>query len=278
MKNLNLLNTIPIEEFDLIKDSKNIATKNRLDQIRPNIASNYDSYINSFDTIQNIGISTYSGNEEIDLRGCYTIKTAARDNLLSRIINVQTIHFKHVCPYCLIFPRTTYDHYIPEGAYPEYSVLYKNLIPCCTTCNGKKLAFWRVNGNRSIIHYYNDIIPDIQFLFGALQFDNKNIPYISFNIHQTQGIDNNLFNIIQTHFVRLDLTSRYSDNIDLVISDIIDDVESNRAEFGNILTNKSIANIILNKSTRNKIHYGVNYWKSIAMDLLANSEIFINNI
>jgi hypothetical protein len=278
MKNLNTLNTIPIDEFDLIKARKNITTRNRLNQVRPNIVLNYNNYIDNFFTIQNIGNSTYIGDEENDLRGCYTIKTKARDNLLSRIIDKQTTHFKHICPHCLLLPRTTFDHYIPEANYPEYSVLSKNLIPCCTTCNGKKLEFWRVNGNRAIIHYYYDLIPDIQFLFGNLEFDFNNIPIITFSINHTVGIDANLFNIIQTHFTRLELTERYSKSIDLLISDIKDDVDSNRAEFGDILTQNSISNIIINKSNRNKIHYGINYWKSIAMDLLANSDKFINSI
>lgn len=277
MKNLNALTTKPIDEFDLIKAKKNIATRNRLNQIRPNIVIDYNNYIDNFSTIHNIGNSTYTSDEEVDLRGCYTITTDARDNLLRRIISSQTTHFKHVCPYCLLLPRTTYDHYIPEGSYPEYSVLSKNLIPCCTTCNGKKLTYWRANGNRTIIHYYNDLIPNIQFLFGTLEFDN-NVPSISFNINKTEGIDDNLFNIIKTHFIRLDLTNRYSESIDLVISDLKDDVESNRAEFGNSLTTNSISNIIINKSARNKVNYGNNYWKSIAMDLLANSETFINSL
>ncbi|MFN4151980.1 MAG: hypothetical protein ACK4IX_13650, partial [Candidatus Sericytochromatia bacterium] len=71
MKNLNALTTTPINEFDLIKAKKNIITRNRLNQIRPNIVIDYNNYIDNFSTIHNIGNSIYKGDEEVYLRGCY---------------------------------------------------------------------------------------------------------------------------------------------------------------------------------------------------------------
>lgn len=278
MKNLNYPNTNEIQEFDSIANSKHINTRNRLHNIRNRVVSDYESYLNDFATISQIGPSTFNPDESSDLRNCYQIQTAARDKLLSKIVDWQTDQFKDTCPYCLLLNRTTYDHYIPEGKYPVYSVLAKNLLPCCHTCNSKKNEYWRENRVRAILHFYNDLIPQTQFLFGTLAFNQNNIPVVSFNLQQTQGISNDLFTIIQKHFERLDLNKRYTMSINLVVSDIKVDVTTNRSVFGNSVTAQSITDCILIKSNCLKQHYGINYWKSIAMDLLANSQQFINSL
>jgi len=278
MKNLSYLNNIEIDEYNLIKDSKHHDIRNRLDQIQPSVVMSYNEYLNNFQLIHQIGPSTFNDQESSDLRSCYKIKTAARDNLLTRIVNNQTVHFKHICPYCLLNTRSDYDHYIPEQAYPVYCVLPKNLIPCCGECNRKKWSYWRDNGSRAVLHFYNDLIPEVQFLAGTLTFNQQNLPHISYQITQTPGISNAIFTIITYHFNRLELIERYEQHLDLVVSDILDDVEANRQEFGMTLTTQAIANVILNKSNRLRQHYGNNYWKSIALDLLANSQQFLSTL
>lgn len=278
MKNLNYITVVEFDEFELIKNSKHKDLRVRLSSLKNSIESDYNLYLNSFSTIQNIGPSTYNVDDSAALRSCYLSKTAASDSLLTRIVDNQTTHFKHICPYCLLIPRITYDHYIPEGSYPVYSVLAKNLIPCCSICNSKKSGYWRINDSRAIIHFYNDLIPDIQFLFATLSFNQNNVPSVDFTLSQSTGISNDLFSIIQEHFNRLELCDRYSGSIDLVASDIIDDIEDMRNEFGDIVENEAISRIILRNSNRLKQHYGVNYWKSIIMDLLANSTVFIESL
>jgi 5-methylcytosine-specific restriction endonuclease McrA len=278
MKNIHYLNTVEIDEFNLIKASKHTGTRARIDLIIDQVEDSYDQYLNNFQNIHNIGPSTFTVSDGNDLRSFYKIKTIARDNLLKRIIDNQTVHFKHTCPYCLLNIRSTYDHYVPEEKYPVFCVLVKNLIPCCTICNGKKLEFWRINGGRGILHFYIDIIPQIQFLFGTLTFSVTNIPFISYNLTQTPPISNNLYSIIEHHFSRLELIDRYQKSLDLLISDIIDDVEINRIEFGNAVTQQTISNLITLKASRLRTYYGRNYWKSIALDLLANSPQFISSL
>lgn len=47
------------------------------------------------------------------------------------------------CPFCglgdiksnLLSKRDAYDHYLPKDIYPFNSVNFKNLVPCCNTCN-----------------------------------------------------------------------------------------------------------------------------------------------
>ena len=277
MRNLNYLNSIEIDEFDLIKDSKHLATRQNLENIRHRVINRYNAYLNGFDTIHGMVNSTFIDPEKSNLQGCYTIKTIARDNFLGRIINNQTDEFKQICPYCLILPRTTFDHYVPEEDYPVFSVLGKNLIPSCTTCNGKKLTYWRNGGARTIIHFYNDIIPNIQFIFGNLTF-NQNLPSITFRLRRGPGIPLRFYSIARLHFTRLELLERYSESVASLLGDITVDIDAVRLVFGNALTPQAIADILLNKSNRLKQLYGNNYWKSIALDLLANSQQYINSL
>lgn len=274
MRNINYLNIVEIDEFNLIKNSKKIATRNAIDLISGQVQLNYNNYLNNFQNIQNIGHSRFTNDESTNLRSCYK-KTVARDHLLKRIIDHQTVHFKHTCPYCLLNNRSTYDHYVPKEDYPVFCVLVNNLIPCCNTCNSKKLDFWRENGARKILHFYNDIIPETQFLFGTLDFYD-NIPFIQYELNQSFPISDELFSIIQKHFERLELFDRYQKSLDLVISDIVDDVNNNRIQFGADMDTDIISRSILLKATTLQTHYGVNYWKSVAMNLLANSPRFLN--
>jgi 5-methylcytosine-specific restriction endonuclease McrA len=277
MKSLNYIACSEINEFDLIVNSKQKDSRARLIDLRPLVKTNYDTYENSFAEIHQIGESTFDDDEKEDLLGCYLSPTKPLGNLLNRIIAAQTLQFKHVCPYCLLIPRTTFDHYIPEGQHPAFSVFAKNLVPCCTICNGKKLSYWRSEDSRGIIHFYNDLIPEIQFLFGNLSFNDDVTPSIEFELHHRHGIAPDLFEIISLHFDRLELLKRYKESVEFAISDITDGVDSNIEELKEI-TLDSIKRVIKNRSNKFKLQFGLNYWKSIIMDLLADSEVFLNSL
>lgn len=277
MKNLNYLNCVEMDEFDLIKNSKHLVTRQNLDNIRPRIVGRYTAYLNNFDEIQRMRRSTFVDPEKSNLLSCYSSKTKALDNFLGRIIDSQANEFKQVCPYCLILPRTTFDHYIPEESYPVYSVLGKNLIPSCTTCNSMKLTYWRDSGNRAIIHYINDTIPNIQFVFGKLNFI-QNVPTITFSLRRAPGVTRRFYSLARLHFQRLDLLERYKNAVASLLGDILVDIGAIRAVFGPALTAHSIANILIQKSNGLKLLYGNNYWKSISLDILAGSPRYINTL
>ncbi len=277
MKNLNYLNCIEIDEFDFIKDSKHLVTRQNLESIRQRVISRYNLYLNNFVSIHKMRKSRFVNPEKSNLLSCYTVKTKALDNFLGRIIDSQTNVFKQVCPYCLILPRTTFDHYIPEESYPIFSVLGKNLIPSCTTCNGKKLTYWRDSGNRAIIHFLNDAIPNTQFIFGTLSF-TQNVPTITFKLRKSPGVSASIYSLAKRHFERLDLLERYQKAVASLLGDIAVDIDSIRLEFGNALNTQAITNILLNKSNQLKLLYGNNYWKSISLDILAASPKYINSL
>ena len=63
------------------------------------------------------------------------------------------------CPYCGRHGKPkTLDHFLPKDDYPEFSLYYKNLIPCCWTCNhAKRKQLWdETTGARLFLNPYFD--------------------------------------------------------------------------------------------------------------------------
>ncbi|MGN1159175.1 MAG: hypothetical protein ACI4SE_03160 [Lachnospiraceae bacterium] len=106
----------------------------------------------------------------------------------------------------------TFDHYLGKGQFPEYSVLSKNLVPCCSKCNSKKgEKFLSANGNRIFISFYFDKLPKSSFLVVELGVDGD-VPYIK-NMYTRSNMGNSIDEIIETHFDELELFERYKNPI-----------------------------------------------------------------
>ena len=61
------------------------------------------------------------------------------------------------CPFCGGIGHTkTLDHYLPKSNYPLYSVLPKNLVPCCRDCNTGRGSTFASNAENQTIHPYLD--------------------------------------------------------------------------------------------------------------------------
>ena len=278
MKSLKYITCVELTEFDLIVHPKEEPTKTQLINIRPNISNDYDQYLNNFSTIVARLPSNYVAPESIALQGCYSIKTNQRDFLLKRIIEEQTTDFQEICGYCLFHLRATMDHYIPKDEYSEFSVLPRNLLPCCSRCNTIKNQYWRENNRRVFIHLYNDVIPDVRFLFG--QLDNPDsTPVINFTLRNNNNtVDHEFFQVIKAHFRKLELFDLYSTGVAKAISDIQTDVKGLRRIYPEDVTTNTIQTFLLTKSADLKLRFGINYWRAIAIEILANSNPFIESL
>lgn len=100
------------------------------------------------------------------------------DSVKAKITEIMPPAIKEKCPYCMLSEPGTFDHYLGKGQFPEYSVLSKNLVPCCSKCNSKKgEKFLSANGNRIFISFYFDELPKSSFLIVELDIDGD-VPYI----------------------------------------------------------------------------------------------------
>ncbi len=280
MVNLSPFVCVEINEYDNITNSKRNPRKSRLGVLRPRILTDYGNYSANFSTIHLRPLSIYIGvNETDDLQHCYNTPTIPLQKLVKNIIDAQTVPLQHVCGFCLYNHIEETDHYIPKEEYPEFSVLASNLIPICSTCNKSKLQYWRTTNNsrRSFLHLYKDILPNIQFLFGTLNFVST-LPQFTWTINNNNGqIAQNIFDIISDHFEKLHLADRYRKACISLLSDIDTSVKAQK-RVNPTISGATIADILKEESLEEINKYGINYWKAIARNLLANNQQFINSL
>jgi len=80
-----------------------------------------------------------------------------------------------VCPFCGLYPldgqwsdtREAYDHYLPKSKYPFNSINFKNLCPCCSSCNSKnkgvKDPLVKNGSRRKAFYPFGSSIPKLNF-------------------------------------------------------------------------------------------------------------------
>lgn len=264
-------NQIVDAKNDTVKKQPNLA-KQCLNRLKPEISQHYTHYLEKFnaDDLVAITASTYVDPEKRSLISAYENEGAILAGLKAFIKALQPTDLQGTCPYCGISTPESFDHFLPKEDFPEYAVFALNLIPCCTACNGKKGTYWRENAQRKIINFYRDALPSDTFLFArASMVRNAIVP--EFSIRNDGAIDNRLFAVIEGHFARLNLLSRYRNESNDEITNVIESVTSHcRSADLNIIREGLDRNI---NSLMQRM--GPNYWKVALMRALSECDDFI---
>lgn len=192
------------------------------------------------------------------LKDLYAYNSTAFRELKIELTTDENNRMSNLCPNCLLDLVSTLDHIIPKTPYPEYSTNPYNLIPCCTTCNSKKNDDWIKEGKRSIMDFYIDDIPEIQFLFAYPKIDGGKIDVI-YEIHFPHNYNPILKERLEKHFKKLELLKRYRENSD----DKIDELAYLIKSFAESSKDSTIKEIIKKKAHEMQKKFGINYWVSI---------------
>lgn len=275
MKNLNNISTDSLIDWytTIVENKAPSDVKDYLEQITDEIENRFNEYINKFSSIDLISIedSEYPQNHP-GLVSCYKSEGNTLKLLKKTIKDNQDNDLKGLCQYCGILKPKTYDHYLPISIYPEFSALAINLIPCCKDCNGKKKNYWKENGNRGIINFYIDNIPNSQFLFGNVVFVTD-IPHVQYHLRNpNNNINPSFYNIVLKHYSRLELFELYKEESTEELSEII-------RIFKIYLENASLESLRSNLMTdalQLQSQFGINYWRAVLRLTLAESDIFLN--
>jgi hypothetical protein len=150
-------------------------------------------------------------------------------------------------------------------------VLALNLLPCCGECNQKKGSYWKDAGQRKIINFYKDNLPVERFLFASAGYINNNI-IMDFYIENRNNIDGRLYSIIESHFKRLGLLSRYVDESNDEITDVMDTVIS----YVQHPDKDIIKSGIISNTERLENRLGVNNWVCALRNALVECDDFIS--
>lgn len=273
-----MINCIYIEEnefesFKLITEEKQNPRKKRLEDIQNRVNSSYIQYLNDFNSLEFKPSSEFTNNNEKEaLNYCYSSSSGAFRIQRATIFNKQPDFLKTLCPYCLLDKPKTLDHYIGQSEFPEYSVLIKNLIPCCYDCNQIKAEHWRRNNRRRFIHFYNDTFLNNNFLKANLNYLNGETPSIEYYLEKPNTMNNEDYQIVIWHFEDLNLINQYNKRSNSFVSTHIETM-INSYRRGN--SKHNILSEYIDKHNSYSLKFGVNFWETVMYETLANS---IDNI
>ena len=149
------------ELFLSVVQSKTGTRRQRLRRAESEVIHAYSLYEVAAPEVATLARASLTQHQEAALIHCYDVETVPlrelRGEILGKIENSK-------CPFCDLNESSTLDHYLPKRVYPEFSILSKNLLPCCSPCNSHKSTMISESGNRLFFHPYFDTIPPHPFL------------------------------------------------------------------------------------------------------------------
>lgn len=272
---VNLHKNVVASKHDIISGIPNTA-KQRVLGLEVDIAQRYSLFEQAVNqnTLFNLATSATFSSYSDELLSCYKGRTSKVKSIFKIIKDSQDARCLKRCPYCGTTLPRTHDHYLPESLFPELCLHALNLIPCCGVCNSKKGNNWKNSNHRTFIYFYTDIIPTSQYLFvDLINSRNHNALGARFKIIRPENISNNIWDIIDSHYKKLDLIGRYNELVNDEISEVADTCASHMLDGG-----LSISGFIANVLYRERQIYGLNHWRVVLMQSLSTSPHFANII
>lgn len=99
----------------------------------------------------------YTNNRPVDLAMWLNVKTCPYCNMQYTLYTVEDTIGAELSEEKVVFQ---FDHFIPQGKYPMFSMSMYNLIPSCASCNnGKNKGYWSLEYHP----YYQDIKDKLHF-------------------------------------------------------------------------------------------------------------------
>lgn len=243
------------------KTKKDPTYKNRVESLNDMVQNQFLVFDNSFigNNLEDIICHGHTEDEKKDLLKLYSYKNSVIKQLKIDLTTTETKRIINTCPNCTISEINSFDHYLPKDEYPEFIVNPKNLFPSCTICNGYKNDIWKEEDKRLFLNLYLDNLPNEQYLFVDLEFSIDDVISMKFHLQNNKNINNDFFDLITTHYNRLDLLNRFSKSCNEVITSL----ENSITEYLTKLPLQDIVEISIAKSNKDRLAFGHNYWKSI---------------
>lgn len=176
-----------------------------------------------------------------------------------------------LCPYCGFGEVRDLDHHLPRGIYRALAIYARNLVPCCSACNGKKRAVAGAAPEVQFAHVYLDAAPGELFLLAQVQVSEAAGLQAEFSIVQCAGMSADHYARLQFQLHRLDLNARYQAQVNIFVS-------SQRQSIEDAATGgpESLRTWLTRAHTYHLNSYGRNDWRAALFYGLAQSDDFIN--
>jgi len=223
--------------------------------------------------LEDISALSLQEKEKLALLKLYNPRNRKIIDVKNSVTTTSGNRINNLCQYCTINTVGPMDHIMPKASFPEFSVHSSNLLPCCAECNSRKSSAWLLGGNRKFLNLYLDDLPENQYLF--VNFVNpEGVIEINYFLENKNGIEDRFFDLIVSHYEKLNLLERFKHSSHSVVSEIKDLVMSLT---NNNLEIEEIIATITEVALKEKGRFGQNYWKSILKISLVQNEIFMNS-
>ncbi|MGB0863805.1 MAG: HNH endonuclease [Saprospiraceae bacterium] len=279
MKNIKPYDGDSYDFFENVVKSKRNSKKNpkikeRLEILKPSLKIPFSSYDNNCQTktLELLSPATLSEQEQKDLLELYSYKGKAFQELKIKLTTNKNNRKRYKCQNCTLSEVNSFDHFIPKGEFPEFAVHPKNLVPSCTKCNSKKSTMWRESGKSVFLNLYVNELPKEQFLFVDITVNRIYDIDLNYYLENKNGIEDDLFQLLEHHYNKLNLFQRFKENSDDIITEIENSINS---YLKTKLSLKEIIDVIVEKNKEDKIQFGMNYWKSILEFALIHNKDFL---
>jgi len=251
---------------------KNKYFKERVSRHNDDIEICFRKYDNQFDnnTLQDLIQFGYAGIKKKTFLQLYSFNAKIFQKLKIKLTTKDGNIVDNICQNCTISEINSFDHVVPKDEFPEFVVNPKNLFPSCTNCNSRKGTTWREDGRCVFLNLYTDILPNEQYLFVKIEIDNNELK-LTYSVKNINNIDTELYNLIDTHYDKLNLLERFENNSDIVVSELENEIN----EYKDKVSLTDIKDIIVKKCNKDKELLGSNYWKSILRLALINDDAYM---
>lgn len=279
MKNLNVFNGNTHDFLDDVVNSKRNTLddptyKERLAILTPNVKLCFNTFDIAHNANNHISLVPhgYVTPDKDDLLKLYNPKAKKLVTFKNTSTTVLDNRASTVCQYCTINSANTLDHIVPKTEFAEFAVNPKNLLPACSECNGYKLDRFKNNNDRLFLNLYTDILPTIQYLFVDILIINGLVE-ADYRLSNMNNINVQLFSIIESHYDKLHLFSRFKSKTNTIISEMINSITSAVG----VLSKETFIKITLDKINKDKLLHGNNHYKLILEETLINNNAFIDH-
>jgi len=247
--------------------------KIRVESLNNEIEQQFDFYKEKFDTntLESLTAIGYNGSNKSDLQELYDYDSKLLQKLQIELTTDENNRVNNTCQNCSIGEVNSFDHYLPQSEFSEYVVNPLNLIPSCTKCNGHKSSIWRQTGKRKFLNLYIDKLPEEQYLFVDIKIDG-NIIELKYFLDSKNGINNEIFELLDYHYNNLKLFERFKKNSDIIISEL--DLEI--AKYSKKLPLEEIVETIIEECNDNYKILGRNNWKLVLKIALVNNSEYLS--
>jgi len=197
-------------DFNDAIQHRNLVSARRLRRVRPRVFEAYDRYQQHKRNLTGLAAIRCTRLQKKDLSGNYKLtgenKPLAyiREDLLDR-------EPAEYCPYCSFGEAESLDHFLPQSLFPEFSLLSKNLVPCCPRCNLLKRA---KNGEHAIHPYYDHLGTRIVYA----EVEVSDAVAVRYKLRNRNGMNTKLFERCQEQFNLLELEKRWRKQASLTLA------------------------------------------------------------